>query len=90
MTQMVEQEIFTATCSNHVMTCWTFQLEFDKKDKRKAESTVANKTQKVEKHKEIEGESSEDKLPQFTSSGMRPLIVDIRLLDRRTTTNNDK
>ena len=23
MTQMVKQEIFTATCSNHVMTCWT-------------------------------------------------------------------
>ena len=63
---------------------------FRKKDKRKAESTVENKTQQVEKHKEIQEESSEDELPQFTLAGMRPLLDDIRLLDRRTTTNNDQ
>ena len=51
--------------------------EFDKKDKRKAESIVENKTQKFEKHKEIQEESSEDEEPQFTPAGMRPLIDDI-------------
>ena len=64
-----------------------FNLILTKKDKRKTESTVENRTQKVEKHKEIQEESSEDELPQFTPAGMRPLIDDIRLLDRRTTTN---
>ena len=67
-----------------------FNWNLRKNDKRKAESTVENKTQKVEKHKEIQEESSEDELPQFTPAGMRQLIDDIRLLDRRTTTNNDQ
>ena len=67
-----------------------FNWNLTKKDKRKAESIVENKTQKVEKHKEIQEESSEDELPQFTPAGMRPLIDDIRLSDRRTTTNNDQ
>ena len=67
-----------------------FNWNLSKKDKRKAESAVENKTQKVEKHKEIQEESSEDEVPQFTPAGMRPLIDDIRLLDRRTTTNNDQ
>ena len=35
-------------------------------------------------------ESSEDELPQFTSAGMKPPAVDIRSLDRKTTTNNDQ
>ena len=38
----------------------------------------------------MQEESSEDELPQFTPVGMIPLIEDIRLLDRRTTTNNDQ
>ena len=67
-----------------------FNWNLRKNNKRKAESTVENKTQKVEKHKEIQEESSEDELPQFTPAGMRQLIDDIRLLDRRTTTNNDQ
>ena len=67
-----------------------FNWNLTKKDKRKAESTVENKTQKVEKHKEIQEESSEGELPQFTPAGMQPLIGDIRLSDRRTTTNNDQ
>ena len=62
-----------------------------KENKRKAESAVENKTKKVEKHKkEIQVESSEDYLPQFTLAGMRLLIDGIRLLDRKTTTNNDQ
>ena len=70
---------------------WTISTGlWQKKDKRKAGSTVENKTQKVEKHKEIKEESSEDKLPQFTPAGLRPLIDDIRLLDRRTATSNDQ
>ena len=56
----------------------------------KAGSTVENKIQEVEKHKEIQEEISEDELPQFTPAGMRPLIDDIRLLDRRTTTSNSQ
>ena len=32
----------------------------------------------------------QDELPQFTPVGMKPLIDDSRLLDRRTTTNNDQ
>ena len=66
-----------------------FNWNLTKNDKRKAESTVENKTQKVEKHKEIQEESSEDELPQFTPAWMRPLI-DIRLSGRRTTTNYDQ
>ena len=55
-----------------------------KKDKRKAKNTVENKTKKLEKHKEeIQEESSEDEFPQFTPAAMRPLIDDIRLLDRK-------
>ena len=37
-----------------------FNWNLTKKYKRKVESTVENKTQKVEKHKEIQEESSED------------------------------
>ena len=67
-----------------------FNWNLIKKDKRKAESTVESKTQKVEKHKEIQEEISKGELPQFTPAGMRPLIDDIRLLDRRATTQNDQ
>ena len=67
-----------------------FNWNLTKKDKRKSGSTVENKIQKVEKHKEIQEESSEDELPQFTPAGMRPLIDDIRLFDRRTTTSSDQ
>ena len=80
--------------SNHVMTWWTFSTGiWQKKDKRKAESIVGNKTKKVKAEKaekEIQEESSEDELSQFTLARMRPLIDDIRLLDRRTTSNNDQ
>ena len=67
-----------------------FHWNLTKNDMRKAESTVENKTQKVGKHKEIQEESSEDELPQFTPAGIRLLIDDIRLSGRRTTTNNDQ
>ena len=67
-----------------------FNWNFTNKGQREAGSSVKNKTQKVEKHKEIQEESSEDELPQFTPTRMRPLIDDIRLLDRRTTTSNDQ
>ena len=41
-----------------------FNWYLTKENKRKAESTVENKTKKVEKHKkEIQEESSEDYLP---------------------------
>ena len=67
-----------------------FNWNLTKKDKREAESTVENKIQKVVKHKEMQEKSSEDELPQFTPARVRTLIDDIRLLDRRTTTNNDQ
>ena len=67
-----------------------FNWKLTKKDKRKAGRTVENKTQKAEKHKEIQEESSKDELPQFTPAGMRPLVDDIRLLDRRSNTSNDQ
>ena len=70
-----------------------FNWNLTKKDKRKAESIVGNKTKKVKAEKaekEIQEESSEDELSQFTLARMRPLIDDIRLLDRRTTSNNDQ
>ena len=67
-----------------------FNWNLTKKDKRKAESTVENKIKKAKKHKEIQEESSEDELPQFTPTVMRPLIDNIRLSDRRATTNNDQ
>ena len=65
-----------------------FNWNLKKKDEGKAGSTVENMTQKVEKHKEIQEESSKDELPQFTPAGMRPLIDNIKLLDRKTTTSN--
>ena len=37
-----------------------------KKDKKKRGSTVKNKNQNVERHKELQEENSEDELPQFT------------------------
>ena len=70
-----------------------FNWNLTKKDKRKAESILENKTKKVKAEKaekEIQEESSEDELSQFTLARMRPLIDDIRLLDRRTTSNNDQ
>ena len=70
-----------------------FNWNLTKKDKRKAESIVGNKIKKVKAEKaekEIQEESSEDELSQFTLARMRPLIDDIRLLDRRTTSNNDQ
>ena len=52
-----------------------FQLKFDKKEKRKSESTVEKNTKKVAKHKkEMQEESSKDELPQFTLAEMRTLI----------------
>ena len=70
-----------------------FNWNLTKKDKGKAESIAGNKTKKVKAEKaekEIQEESSEDELSQFTLARMRPLIDDIRLLDRRTTSNNDQ
>ena len=67
-----------------------FNWNSTKEDKRKAGSAVENKTQEVDKHREMQEEISEDELPQFTPAGMRPLIDGIRLLDRRTTISNNQ
>ena len=62
---------------------------FTNKGQRKAEAQQKIRHKK-QRNKEIQEESSEDELPQFTPTGMRPLIDDIRLLDRSTTTSNDQ
>ena len=60
----------------------SFTWNLTKKDKIKPGSTIKNKKQKVEKHKEVQQESSEDELTQFTLARMRPLIDDTRLLEK--------
>ena len=69
----------------------SFTWNLIKKGKIKPGSTIKNKKQKVEKHKEVQQESSEDELTQFTLARMKPLIDDTRLLEKikQATTKED-
>ena len=54
-----------------------FNRNLRKKTEGNQVLTIQNK-----KHKEVQEETNEDKLPQFTTAGMRPLIDESRLLER--------